>query len=152
MSQLSADVKHTILLEYAAHEASRSFSALARRHGVKGGGRTVQRWHSRWNRTPDSLKHAPVPGRPRILTRAETSRHVRAPILAANRAHRAVSYTQLLPDVRRKTRKSIALRTLQQIGQEQLGIKSQHTSKRTAQEGESTHTCGGARVLLLLVY
>jgi len=134
MSHISADIKHTILLQYSAHDTSRSFSALARRHGVKGGGRTVQRWHSRWNGTSQSLERHEGSGVTHILTPSEVSRHIRAPILAANRSHRSVSYTKLLPEVQRKTRKTVSLRTIQRIGKEQLGIKSQHTEKKTQQE------------------
>lgn len=72
----------------------------------------------------------------------EVSRHVRAPILAANRAHRAVSYTQLLPEVRRKTGKPITLRTLQRTGKQQLKAKAKTTLKRTREERQCN---GGMR-------
>jgi hypothetical protein len=71
-----------------------------------------------------------------VLTRAEVSRHIRAPILAANRAHRAVSYTRLLPEVQRKTRKQISIQTLRRYGKQELGVKQKHTKKRTADESE----------------
>jgi hypothetical protein len=129
---------HHILLEYAAHDTTRSFAALATRHAIKGGWRTVQRWHSRWNGTALSLQRKAGTGKTPLLSRAEISRHVRAPILAANRAHRAISYTKLLPDVKRKTGKAIALRTLQQYGKQELGARDKHTKKRTADESEHT--------------
>jgi len=136
MKQFTPEQKHEVLLEYSPSSPTHSFSALARRHAVKGGARTVQRWHARWNRTPASLQHKAVSGRPRILSRAQVSRHVRVPILAANRAHRAVSYSSLLPTVRQKTGKQPSLRTLQNYGKEELGGKKKHTKKRTADESE----------------
>ena len=140
MKHLSADTKHAILLEYIPRSATHNFAALAHRHAVKGGAEVVRRWHSQWDGTPLSLKEKKRTGRPRSLSRAEINRHVRAPILAANRAHRAVSYTQLLPEVQRKTGKQLTLRTLQRTGKKELGIKQKHTKKRTADESECTQT------------
>jgi len=142
MSHLSPEAKHHILLEYSPRDTTHSFAALARRHGIKGGARTVQRWHSRWNRTPLSLEEQPRSGRPTVLSTAEVSRHIRAPILAANRSHRAISYTKLLPEIQRKTRKSISIQTLRRIGMEQLEAKSKATRKRTREEREYTCTKG----------
>ncbi len=90
MPHLSAEAKHHILLEYAPHDSTRTFDALARRHAVAGGKATVQRWHARWDGTARSLERMAGTGKPRVLSRAEVSRHIRAPILAANRAHRAI--------------------------------------------------------------
>jgi transposase len=136
MPRLSADAKHAILLEYIPHSTTHSFAALALRHSIAGGKQVVQKWHAQWNRSAASLKEKPRSGRPRILSRADVSRHVRAPILAANRAHRAVSYADLLPEVKRKTGKEISLRTLQRTGKEELGVKSKRTKKRTADESK----------------
>ena len=138
MPHLSAEAKHHILLEYAPRDTTRSFVALARRHAIKGGADVVRHWHDRWNGTPTSLKRKEGTGKAPLLSRAEVSRHVRAPILAANRAHRTVSYPDLLPEVQRKTGKQIALRTLRDYGKEALGVKSKHTKKRTADESEHT--------------
>ena len=138
MPHLNAEAKHHILLEYAPHDTTRSFAALARRHAVKGGKQTVHGWHSRWDGTPASLQRKSGTGRARALSRAEVSRHVRAPILAANRAHRAISYTSLLPAVRAKTHSQISLRTLRRYGKEELKAKQMHTKKRTADESECT--------------
>jgi hypothetical protein len=140
MSHLNAEAKHHILLEYLPRDAHHSFSALARRHAVAGGERTIRRWHQRWNGTPHSLERKDGSGKARILTAAEVTRHIRAPILAANRSHRAIHYTELLPEVKRKTGKEISLRSLQQYGKEELAIKQKHTKKRTASESEWIHT------------
>ena len=143
MPHLSAEVKHHILLEYAPRDTTRSFAALARRLAVKGGAGVVRHWHDRWDGTPASLKRKEGTGKAPLLSRAEVSRHLRAPILAANRAHRAISYPDLLPEVQRKTGKPIALQTLQQYGKEKLEARSKHTKKRTADESEHTQQGGG---------
>jgi hypothetical protein len=138
MPHLSADVKHTILLEYSAHDTTRSFAALARRHSIHGGADVVRHWHDRWDGSPASLKRKPGSGKARILSRAEVSRHVRAPILAANRAHRAIHYTELLPRVQAATGKQLTLRTLQDYGKQQLRARDKHSKKRTRDESEYT--------------
>lgn len=73
---------------------------------------------------------------------------MRAPILAANRAHRAVHYTELLPAVRQKTGTDVSLRSLQRYGKEELGAKQKRGVKRTADESEYTAACGRRGVLL----
>ncbi len=151
MKQLTAQQKHDILIHCESRRADQTECDVAALHGGTVDRATIWRWRSRWDRTPHSLEHAPTPGRPRTLTSAEISRHVRAPILAANRAHRAVSYTKLLPEVRRKTGKAIALRTLQQTGKEQLNVAAKHTRKRTADERQCIHTSEIARACVCRV-
>lgn len=138
MPHLSAETKHHILLAYSPHDTAHGFAALARRHGIKGGHETVRQWHLRWDGTVNSLKERKKTGRPGILSRAEVSRHVRAPILAANRSHRAIHYTSLLPSVQAKTGKHISIQTLRRIGKQELGAKQKRSKKRTADESEST--------------
>jgi transposase len=136
MKQLSADTKHAILLEYSPYSAAHSFAALAARHTVAGGAEVVRRWHQRWNGTPQSLEHKKGAGRPRALSRRQVQQHVRTPILRANRARKAVHYSKLLPVVRQKTGKEIALRTLQDYGKKELGARQRRGKKRTAEESE----------------
>jgi hypothetical protein len=140
MPHLSADVKHAILLEYTPRSATHSFAALAARHSIAGGSGTIARWHQQWNGTAASLKEKARTGRPRALSKRQVLQHVRAPILAANRSHRAISYTQLLPSVRSTTRTQVSLPTLRRYGNEELGVKQRHSKKRTADESECTRT------------
>jgi hypothetical protein len=140
MPHLSAEAKHHILLEYVPHSTTHSFAALARRHDIAGGSEVVRRWHQRWNRTPESLKRHEGSGATPILTSSEISRHIRAPILAANRAQRVIHYPDVLRQVQTKTGKKIALRTLQQYGKEKCRIKEKTTRKRTRAECECRHT------------
>ncbi len=140
MKQLSADVKHSILLEYQPRSTTHSFAALARRHAVKGGGETVRQWDQRWDGTPRSLKRKAGSGKTRLLSTAQVNRHVRTRILAANRRHEAVHYTTILPAVQQATGTQLSLRSLQRYGKEQLEVKCKRGKKRTANESECTHT------------
>lgn len=103
MKQLSADVKHAILLEYVPRSSTHNFAALASRHAIAGGWRVVHRWFERWDGSAESLKRRSGGGRPRRLTRAQVRQYVRVPIIRANRAHRAVHYSTMLPEVRQRT-------------------------------------------------
>jgi len=141
MKQLSGEIKHAILLEYTPRTPGRSFAALATRHDIAGGGEVVRRWHLQWDGTAASLQHKGGAGRPRSLSKAEVSRHVRAPILAANRAHRAVHYTDLVPSIQQKTGKEVSLRSVQRYGKEELGARDKHSKKRTAHESQYVRTC-----------
>ena len=141
MPHLRAETKHAILLEYTPRSPSHSFVALAQRHGIAGGAKVLQRWHARWDGTAASLQEGKSSGRARALSGAEVSRHVRAPILAANRAHRAIHYTELLPRVQAATGKQLSLRSLQRYGEKELEARDKRTKKRTADESE----CSAAR-------
>jgi transposase len=139
MPQLSAQQKHDILIHCESRPQGVSEVAIAALHGATVSRATIWNWRQRWNHTPQSLEHAAVAGRPSTLTPLEISRHVRTPILAANRTHHAVSYTKLLPQVKRKTGKELSLRTLQRTGKEKLGVEAKHTKKRTADESKCIH-------------
>lgn len=140
MQHLSAEAKHHILLEYAPSEATHTFAALAERHAIAGGKRTVQRWHQRWDGTPASLQRKPGTGRARALSAAQVRRHIAAPIRNSNRAARAVRYTKLLPQVQAATGAQLSLRTLQRYGKEEAGGRLTSGKKRTAEESECAHT------------
>jgi transposase len=140
MKQFPPEQKHSILLEYTPRSTTHSFAALAARHGVAGGGNTLQLWHQRWDGTVASLQHKPVSGRPRVLSRREVQQHVRTPILRANRAHKAVHYPALLAPLQQKTGKEVSLRTVQRYGKEELGARQRRGKKRTTEESQYTHT------------
>jgi len=148
MREFTPQQKHSILSHYCAGVRGAGFDALARRFAVKGGGSLIRSWYAAWDGTPASLQQKGGAGRPRILSRAEVSRHVRAPLLAANRAHRAIHYTTLLPALRAKTRKQISLRSLQRYGKEELGAKSKRSKKRTVDESEYTQSGGSQQARL----
>jgi hypothetical protein len=105
-------------------------------------------WLQRWDGSDASLERKRGSGRARVLSTAEVSRHVRAPILAANRAHRAIHYTELLPVVRQKTGTAVSLRSLQRYGKEELGGRDKRSKKRTADESECNSTCERRDALL----
>jgi transposase len=140
MPQLTAQCKHDILIHCQSRRTGESEVDVAAAHGVTIDRNTITRWRNRWNGTPQSLERKPVSGRPRILTRVEVSRHLRAPILTANRSHTAISYTKIYESVKQKTRKKLSLRTLQRTGKEQLDIECKATVKRTQEEGQCSAT------------
>lgn len=136
MKQFDALQKHEILLEYVPRSATHSFSALAVRHSVAGGGEVIRRWHQRWDGTASSLYHRKGAGRPRILTHAQVKRHIAPRIRSKNRSHIPVVYPQLLPLVTAATEKSMSLRTMERYGKVDLLAQPIHGKKRTAEECE----------------
>ncbi len=132
MPPFPPSLKHHILLQLRSNPRECSFAELALRYGVKGGRKVVRDWWLRWDGTPASLERKSGSGRARVLSRADISRHVRAPILAANRAHRPIHYTSLLHSVRQKTGKQPSIQTLRRYGKEQLGAKQLHTKKENS--------------------
>jgi hypothetical protein len=139
MPHLDSNTKHHILLEYSANDRTRSFSALAARHGVRGGRATVHGWYRRWDGTAASLEEKSRPGRPRLLSTAQVRRHLQPRVRAANRQHRAIHYPDLLPALINQTHTSLSLRTLRRYGRQELGIKQRRCKKRTLDESKCTH-------------
>lgn len=152
MPHLSAEAKHHILLDYAPRSSTDGLTALARRHDIRGGKRTLRNWLQQWDGSAESLKRKPGSGKARVLNRAQVSRHVRAPILAANRAHRAISYAELLPLVRQRTDTEVSLRSLQRYGREELGAMQRRSKKRTAAESEYSAACEREQAPLVAEY
>jgi len=136
MKQLSSETKHAILIEYQPRTTTHSFTALAARHSISGGRKTISKWYQQWDGSAASLEHKKGAGRPRALSAIEVSRYIRAPVLGANRSHRAIHYPEVQQTIREKTGKQLALRTVQQYGEKELQIKDKHSKKRTAQESE----------------
>ena len=146
----TAQRKHDILIHCQSRRTNETEEDVAAAHGVMASRKTIFNWRRRWNGTPQSLERKVGSGKASILTPAEVSRHVRAPILAANRSHRAASYTKIYDLVKQKTRKNLSLRTLQRIGKEQLHIKSKATVKRTKEEGQYNATSNESDACILI--
>lgn len=140
MTHFSPEQKHSILVHYRSRGIGETASSIAALHGVKGGRATILDWWHRWDGTVQSLERKKGSGRPRVLSRAQVTRHVRAPIRNSNRAARPVRYPKLLPRVRAATGSQLSLRTLQRYGREEAGGHSTRGRKRTSGERKGTHT------------
>ena len=149
MKQFTPEQKHEILLEYSPRSTTHSFTALAHRHAVAGGGRTIQNWFARWDHTPASLQHAKGAGRPRGLTPEEVQRHIITPIRRKNRLHFPVHYTELQPVVELRSGKKVSIQTIRRYGKEEAGGRLKHGKKRTAEECEYTHGTERSNACLL---
>lgn len=140
MKQPTAQQKHDILIHIQSHDTHCDPVTIANLHGVIVTRQTIWNWQQQWNGTPQSLEHKIGAGRPRLLTTTEVTRYVRQPILAANRSHTAINYTQLLQSIQQKSHKRISIQTLRRVGKEQLNVKFKHTRKRTREECQCIHT------------
>lgn len=140
MKHLTPQHKHSILLEYRLRSHDHSFAALAARHGIKGGGIVIQRWHQQWNGSATSLEEKHSTGRPRILSTQQVHQYVAPMIREKNRNAERVRYSDIHSSVEAKAHTQMSLRTLQRYGKEDLGAHKKHGKKRTADESQSTHT------------
>jgi len=134
MKQLTAEQKHSILTHLRSGGEGVSAEGVAAAHGVKGGSSTLKKWMKKWDGTAQSLQRREVSGRPRALSIAQATRHLKPRILAVNRRGQAVHYTTLLPAVTAASGKKVSLRTLQRYGKEDLSIKQRRSKKRPASE------------------
>lgn len=140
MRLLTPQLKDMILRQYRPFDRNNSFAALARRYDIRGGKRTVHRWYMRWKQTPDSLEQKRGAGRPRLLSAAQIRDTITLPIRNRNRAHRAVSYPQLLPTVREQTGTEVSLRTIKRYGKEVAKVHDMSTRSMTGAECKYTAT------------
>lgn len=136
MSHFTSHEKHIILSEYRPRSPTHSFAALAARHDIAGGKKTVQRWYQRWKKNTVSLEHQKGAGRPRILTHNEVTRYVRTPIQRANRSYTPIHYPTLHSGIVEKTGKYPAPRTVRRYGKKETGASKIKGKKRTAEECE----------------
>lgn len=148
MKRLTAEQKHSILIHLQSRGEGVKAEAIAAAHGVQGGSSTLNKWLKKWDGTAQSLQRNKVSGRPRALSRAQVSRHLKPRVLAANRRGQAVHYPTLLPLVNAATRKKLSLRTLQRYGREDLSIKQRRSKKRTATESKHRRHSHLTRVML----
>ena len=134
MSEYSPKLKHKILSLYSPHQRGSGFDALAARFLIDGGGRTVQRWHERWNGTVESLQHKQGAGRPPLLSSEETKEHITDVVRAANQHRDPIHYPAIHSSAAADTDKQVSLRTIQRYGKEKEGITSSHTTLKTPYE------------------
>ena len=127
-------LKHKILLESCAGDRRHSFSSLASRYGIRGGERTIQRWHTQWDGTPISLERRRGQGRKAILTPKQVQQNITKPIRRANQDHVAIHYTDLVDTLRKETHQNVSVRTVQRYGKKNEGVRHSATKKRTEQE------------------
>jgi transposase len=149
MKHFSPQEKHHILLEYQPHSPAHNLTALAARHSVKGGKRTILNWLQRWDHTAASLEHKKGAGRPHALEHNEVTRYIQQPIRRLNRSAQVVRYTKVANQVREKTGKQVSDRTVRRIGTEELGGRKTRGKKRTAEESKCTHTYNYLHTMLV---
>ena len=124
---LTPQHKHSILLEYQPRSHDHSFAALAARHGIKGGGIVIQRWHQQWNGSAASLEEKHSTGRPRILSTQQVHQYVAPMIREKNRNAERVHYNNIHSAVEAKAHTHM------------LSAHQPRGKKRTADESQFTH-------------
>lgn len=148
MKHITAQQKHDILIHVRDRRGGEQPEEIAARHGVAASRRTVYSWLQQWDGTPRSLERKAGSGKQRMLSSRQVQQYVRPLILRANRAHKAVHYSQLLHSVRQKSSTELSLRTLQRYGHDELHGRQTRGKKRTAEERESAGACATVACVL----
>jgi transposase len=134
MSHLNSETKHHILLEYIPHSYDHSFNALAIRHNIKGGKRTLINWYKRWKHESASLNRKKGSGKKAILSRREAYQYIQRPVKFANQHYTAIHYPNIIYKLKEKTGKQISERSVRRYGKNLYGIKKKRSIKRTIDE------------------
>lgn len=129
-------LKHHILTHYQPYSSDNSFASLATRYGVKGGARTIHRWHDVWNGTIQSLERKRGSGRKRVLSKRQVHQYIRMPIQNKRRHHLPVHCPELHSNLEQKTGIQISSRSIRRYSQRDVGARLIPTNKKTAHECE----------------
>ena len=105
----------TILQQYDPGVRGHGFLALAKKYNIKGGPKSISDWYSKWDGSESSLKKRSGGDRRSILTQKEKKKHV-ADFIEKSSKKEAVIYSEVKKNVEKKTKKSPALRTVQDYG------------------------------------
>lgn len=145
MSKYSASFKELVIHQYKKKTQGQSFRALAKKYGIKGGAKVVRDWWLTWTKggkTLEALQPQAKGHRRQILTEKEENLIVDY-VEKKNEAKKRVDYTDVHEYVVKKTKKDVALRTIQETGKE-LGISWKKTTR--------TLTCEGKNLALFAFY
>lgn len=113
--QYSPHLMHTILLQYKPGVRGSGFRALAKKYNIKAGHVLISKWYRKWDGSESSLKKQSGGDVRSILTQKEKKKHV-ADFIEKSSKKEAVTYTEVKKNVELKTKKSPALRTVQDYG------------------------------------
>jgi transposase len=130
----STDYKLRVVRHYINHLPNTSYSAVATLFGIRGGHKTVQRWHHQYDGSSSSLESKPRSGRPPLLSTTIINKHIRDPITNANRESQPINYIQIHSQLAARTQKVVSIQTVRRYGHNRLGIKMKRTIIRTPRE------------------
>ena len=129
----SADFKEHVLLEYHANTRGSGYAALAKRFRLADP-KIIRYWMKKYDGTTESLEKKTKPNRKRKLTEEESEKHVHQFVIKRNRAHKHVDYDDVQEEVKKRTGKEVAVRTLRRYGYEDYGITEKQTTRKLVSE------------------
>jgi transposase len=150
--KFSAEQRHHILTAYTPNSRNNSLRALSIQYGLAADGRTIKRWLKRWDGTVASLQDRKSSGRPRLLTPTLVHNHIRQPIIASNRSHVRVSYTDIHNRIRERNPVQISLRSVRRYGQVVVGARQLRTRRQSVDERKHTRFFVVHRSLMLVAF
>jgi transposase-like protein len=129
--QYTPEFKQRVVKEYRAGESGSGAKALAGRHSIRGGHRTVMQWVRRYNGKRSSLAKRTKPNRERILTHYEAARFIRNPMLIAHKKRQLVVASALHPKVVKGTGKQISVRSVRRYAHDYLKWRQKPVQLKT---------------------
>ena len=138
MSKYSAPFKELVVCQYKKNTRGYSFRALAKKYGIKGGAMVVRDWWLKWTRGGETVEalQPQVKGHRRQKLTEKEEKLITDYVEKKNEEKIRVDYEDVHEHVIKKTKKDVALRTIQETGKE-LGISWKKTTRALSCEGQN---------------
>lgn len=133
--QYSADTKHHILRQYKRDVRGCGFRALALKHGVPNGARTLEYWYSKWDGTPASLEKQTTSHKRRRLDPQQVQQNIRGYVETMNKQGDQVIYADVKEHVEEETAQPIAYSTLTRYGYNEAHVSYKRTTRTLTTDG-----------------
>ena len=136
MTKYPKTFKERVVREYRKGVRGHGFDALSKRFTVPK--MVIKKWWRMWTAAGRCLSafDEEVGGdRRSLLTEREKQRYILDFVSHQNTKRKAVDYKDVHANVIKKTKKEVALRTVQEIGKEELGISWKKTTKTLVSDG-----------------
>jgi transposase len=123
MQKYPVSYKERVVREYEPGVRGKGFKALGNRYNLAP--RLIKLWWKKWEdggRTREALEQQHGGGRRSKLTDKEKEKHILEFVNEKNAMAEPVDYLEVHENVIATTHKEISLRTIQEIGKEELGL------------------------------
>ena len=136
MTKYSKAFKERVVREYQPGVRGKGFWSLATRFKISS--LLIRRWRTQWEeggRTAEAFESHAGGDRRSKLTQREKERYILDFVSHKNAKSEAVDYKDVLNNVVKRTKKNIALRTVRQIGNEELNLSWKKTTSTLVSDG-----------------
>jgi transposase-like protein len=136
MAKYPKTFKERVVREYKKGVRGHGFDALSKRFLIQK--MVIKKWWRKWNsagRSIAAFEEEAGGDRRSILTEREKERYILDFVSHQNAIRKAVDYNDVHANVIKKTKKEVSLRTIQEIGKEELDISWKKTTQTLVSDG-----------------